>query len=109
MTTNKKGIASTELSRKLDLPQKTCWRFQQKVRHAMGSGAIGLLEGSVEVDETVVGGEETGVRGRKNERKQLLVMGIARKKGGIGRMYVKHIKNGGSKELRKFFTKYIDV
>ena len=107
MATNKKGITSTELSRKLDLPRKTCLRFQQKVRHAMGSGAVSLLEGSVEVDETVIGGRETGVRGRKNEKKQLLVMGIERKKPGVGRMYVQHVKNGGSKELRKFFKKYI--
>ena len=108
MATNKKGITSTELSRKLDLSTKTCLRFQQKIRHAMGSGTLSLLEGSVEVDETVVGGRETGVRGRKNEKKQLLVMGIERKKQGIGRMYIQHVKNGGSKELRKFFNKYID-
>ena len=62
----------------------------------MGSGALSLLEGSVEVDETVVEGRE------------LLVMGIERKKQGIGRMYIQYVKNGGSKELRKFFNKYID-
>ncbi len=37
MSTSKKGISSTELSRKLQLRQKTAWRFQQKVKLAMKS------------------------------------------------------------------------
>ncbi len=35
MATNKQGISSTELSRKLALRQKTCWAFKQKVMKAM--------------------------------------------------------------------------
>ena len=83
MATNKKGIASTELSRKLDLRQKTCWAFQQKVSKAMASGELQQLAGQVEVDETVIGGRESGVKGRQNIKKRLLVVGIERKKGGI--------------------------
>ena len=30
VSTNKKGITSTELSRKLDLRQKTCWAFKRE-------------------------------------------------------------------------------
>ena len=63
-------------------------RFQQKVRRTMGSGAVALLEGSVEVDETVIEGSETGVRDQQNKKKQLLVMRIALQKRGIGRMYI---------------------
>jgi len=37
VSTNKKGISSTELSRKLGLRQKTCWVFKQKVMGAMKS------------------------------------------------------------------------
>lgn len=35
--TNKKGITSTELSRKLELRQKTCWLFKRKAMKAMES------------------------------------------------------------------------
>lgn len=35
VSTNKKGISSTELSRKLGLRQNTCWLFKQKVMRAM--------------------------------------------------------------------------
>jgi hypothetical protein len=37
VSTNKKGITSTELSRKLNLRQKTCWGFKRKVMKAMES------------------------------------------------------------------------
>ena len=37
VSTNKKGISSTELSRKLGLRQKTCWLFKQKVMRGMKS------------------------------------------------------------------------
>ena len=61
VSTNKKGISSTELSRKLGLRQKTCWLFKQKVMRGMQSSHQHKLIGQVEVDETVVGGAEAGV------------------------------------------------
>jgi len=70
VSTNKKGISSTELSRKLGLGQKTCWFFKQKVMNGMKSSGNFLLVGNVEVDETVIGQQETGVVGRKNAKKK---------------------------------------
>ena len=54
VSTSKKGIASTELSRKLELRQKTCWLFKQKVMQAMSSSGQYPMSGKVEVDEFVV-------------------------------------------------------
>jgi len=56
ISTSKKGISSTELSRKLDLRQGTCWLFKQKVMKAMKSSKSFPMEGKVDVDETYVGG-----------------------------------------------------
>lgn len=109
MSTCKKGINSTELSRKLDLRQKTCWAFQQKVRKAMQSSSqFPMKEEVVEVDETVVGGEEENVRGRQNQDKKLVVVGIEKKGNGISRMYGKHIQKSSSEELGDFFAEHID-
>jgi hypothetical protein len=52
ISTNKKGISSTELSRKLELRQKTCWMFKQKVMKAMESSKQHPLTAKVDVDET---------------------------------------------------------
>jgi len=57
VSTNKKGISSTELSRKLGLRQKTCWFFKRKVMKAMESSGNYPLKGSVDVDEFFVGGQ----------------------------------------------------
>jgi len=103
LSTNKKGIASTELSRKLELRQKTCWLFKMKVMQAMKSSGKFLLEGNVEVDEFVVGGQEEGVRGRKNDKKKLVVVAIERKGKGVSRAYAKEITASSSKNFKPFF------
>jgi len=107
VSTNKKGISSTELSRKLSLRQKTCWLFKQKVMVAMKSSGKNLMQGKVEVDETVVGGQEEGVVGRKNNKKRVIVFAIERKGKGIQRIYGKVIKNCSSKELGEFMKETI--
>lgn len=107
VSTNKKGIASTELSRKLGLRQKTCWLFKQKVMRAMKSSGNHLMIGKVEVDETVVGGQEENTRGRKNNKKKLVVFAIEKKGRGISRLYGKVIENGSAKEFAPFFEQHI--
>lgn len=107
MSTSSKGISSTELSRKLGLRQKTCWLFRLKVMQAMKSSGNYKIDGKVEVDETVVGGQEEGVIGRKNVKKKLVVFAVERKGKGISRLYGKVISNSSSKELGDFMTTYI--
>jgi len=107
ISTNKQGISSTELSRKLGLRQKTCWSFKQKVMKAMASSQQFPILGKVEVDEMVVGQQEEGTRGRQNEDKKLVVVAIEREGKGIGRMYARVIKDGSNVSLRPFFEDHI--
>ncbi len=79
--TNKKGISSTELSRKLQLRQKTCWLFRMKVLQAMASSDLFPLQGQVEMDEYIAGHEGKG-SGDKKKRKKLVI--IALEKAGRG-------------------------
>ena len=83
---NKKGISSTELSRKLSLRQKTCWSFKRKVTKATKSSGNYPLTDKVEVDEFVVGQQEEGMKGRQNKNKQCAVIAIERKERGISRI-----------------------
>ena len=108
LSTNKKGISSTELSRKLGLRQKTCWLFKQKVMRAMRSSGKHLMVGKVEVDETVVGGEEENTRGRKNNKKKLVVFAIEKKGRAISRVYGKVIAKSSAKEFAPFFKQNIN-
>lgn len=108
VSTSKKGISSTELSRKLGLRQKTCWSFKQKVMRAMKSSGKHKIKGKAEADETVVGGQEEGTKGRKNNKKKLVVFAIERKGKGISRMYGKVIKQSNSKELGTFLESVLE-
>lgn len=108
LSTCKKGMASTELARKVQLRQKTCWAFKQKVMAAMESSGKHPLKGSITVDEFVVGQEEEGVRGRKNSSKKLVVIGVEEKGGGASRMYARVIKSASAENLGGFMRDNID-
>lgn len=107
VSTNKKGITSTELSRKLNLRQKTCWSFKRKVMKAMKSSKDYPMDGNVEVDESVFGGQETGVKGRKNKHKKLVVIGIEKKKKGVSRLYARVIDRADAIHLGGFMKDHI--
>ena len=96
ISTSKKKISSTELSRKLGLQQKTCWLFRRKTMKAMESSSNFKKR-----EERVVG--------RKNKKKKLIDFAIERKGKGISRMYGKVIKQSSAKELGAFMKANIDL
>ena len=69
LTTMKKGMSSCEISRQYGIHQETAWTFKQKVMRAMAVDPC-VLSGSVEIDETVVGGHEKGKPGRSHGRRK---------------------------------------
>lgn len=107
VSTGKKGMSSTELSRKLSLRQKTCYYFKRKVMQAMQSSGHIKLQGKVDVDEFFVGGYEEGKVGRSKGKKKQVVMGIEMKNKGIVRCHAVQIDNGGTKQLKPFFEKHV--
>jgi len=107
MSTNKKGISSTELSRKLELRQKTCWSFRTKVSKAMESSKKHPMDGLVEVDEFVVGQQEEGVVGRKNDKKKTVIIAIEKEAKGVKRMYARVIEACSNDQFTPFFKEHI--
>lgn len=57
VTAHKKGISSLQLSRDLSITQKTAWFLLHRVREMLANNKPEYLEGTVEVDETYVGGK----------------------------------------------------
>lgn len=53
---SKNGISSCELGRALGVTQKTAWFMNHRIRLAMASGTFRKLSGTVETDETYIGG-----------------------------------------------------
>ena len=74
MTNQKYGVSALGLQRLLGLGSyRTAWTMLRKLREAMVRPGRGRLQGTVEVDETYVGGIERGTRGRGTKCKNLSV------------------------------------
>jgi transposase-like protein len=58
ITNHPKGIASTTMAKDLKVTQKTAWHLLHRIRHAARTQSFNApLKGTVEVDETFVGGK----------------------------------------------------
>jgi transposase-like protein len=53
---SKNGVSSHELGRALGVTQKSAWFMLHRIRLAMSAGSFDKLDGTVEADETFVGG-----------------------------------------------------
>ncbi len=75
----------------------------------MESSGKNKIKEQAEVDETVVGGQETEVEGIKHNKKKLVVFAIEKKGKGVSRMYGKVIQHSSAKELGAFMKSAIDL
>ena len=66
LSSSKKGISSVELSEKLSITQKTAWFLLYRIRECMNNREIKLF-GSVEMDETFIGGKEKNKHASKKQ------------------------------------------
>jgi len=57
VTSHKKGISSLQLSRDINVTQKTAWFMLQRIRACFGIENDNELDNTVEADETYVGGK----------------------------------------------------
>lgn len=88
----KNGVSSYEMARNLHVTQKTAWFMNHRIRKAMELGTIEKLSGTVEADETYVGGKSR--MGEKFKNKTAIV-GIVEKKtdGGQVRAFTTKMAN----------------
>ncbi len=68
VTNCKNGISSYELARALGVTQKTAWFMLSRLRLALQGADGGKLGGSVEVDETYIGGKARNMHLSKRKR-----------------------------------------
>ena len=104
MCSSKKSVSAHQIHRMLDITYKTAWFMCHRIRHAMGPDMpLGqLLKGTVEVDETFVGGK--GDMRTKSLRKTPVVALIERG-GGI---QTRVVSNVTQKNLRKAINECVD-
>lgn len=81
---------------------KTAWTLLHKLRHAMVRPGRDRLSGRIEADETYLGGEEEGLRGRQTESKALIAVAAEEDGHGIGRIRMRRILDASADSLMPF-------
>ena len=97
----KQGVSALGLQGILGVGSyETTWSWLHKLRRAMVRPGRDLLSGTVEVDETLVGGSQPGKRGRGAEGRELILIAVEDKgEQGIGRIRLNHISDASSHSL----------
>lgn len=98
MVESKKGISANQMKRTLNVSYKTAWYLCHRIRDAMTESAIEPLTGTIEVDETYVGGKTEG-KGRGYKDNKSIVAGAV-ERGGDAVLNV--IAHADRKALHKF-------
>lgn len=70
MCNAKKGLSAKQMERDLGVSYRTAWYLCHRIRKAMEDGAPGLLTGTVEADETFIGGKYDRRGKRERHAKQ---------------------------------------
>lgn len=102
LCTQKTGVSAKTLQRELQVGYKTGWLILQKLRQATVRTERGQLIGKVEVDETYVGGQETGVTGRQLVDKALVVIAVELDGKKVGRVRLRHVPDASGVSLVGF-------
>ena len=101
--TQKTGLSAAGIQRELGLGSyRTAWLMLQKLRQAMVRIGRGPLSGSIEIDETYLGGKEEGLRGRQLVGKALVVIAVELDGRKIGRIRMRHVTNASANSLVGF-------
>jgi len=80
MTESRKGISANQIKRMLGMSYKTAWYLCHRIRAAMAE-AEDKLTGTVEVDETYIGGKQRGHR--RQLKNKAAVTGIRERDGHL--------------------------
>jgi len=102
VTSQKYGVSALGLQRVLGLGSyRTAWTWLHKLRRAMVRPGRDRLSGTVEVDETYVGGERPGKRGRGAAGKALVVIAAQIDGTRIGRIRLKRVPDASAASLEE--------
>jgi len=105
VTSQKNGVSALGVQRVLGLGSyQTAWAWLHKLRRAMVRPGRDRLSGTIEVDETYWGAEETGVVGRQTRKKVLIAVAAQVNGTRIGRIRLKRIPNHTKATLHGFIN-----
>jgi len=111
MTTDKRGVSAALVQRQLGLSRyETAWMMLHKLRRAMVNAAREPLHGEVEVDDTWIGGQQSGLRGSrqlKGRRAALALVAVEKRGKAAGRVRMAVIPDFRKATITKFLVQNV--
>jgi transposase-like protein len=101
---SRKGMSANQLKRMLRINYRTAWYLCHRIRHAVEQVGEPKLSGTVEMDETYIGGKTRGSDYRARRASKAIVIGI-RQRGGDLRFF--HAEDAKSGTLAKYVKENI--
>jgi transposase-like protein len=80
----KNGISSYEVHRSIGVTQKTAWFMMHRIRLALAAGSFTKLKGTVEVDESYIGGRGRFMHKHTKKRRGITGTGMVGKTAVMG-------------------------
>ena len=109
--TGKDGISALSLKRVLEIGSyQTAWAMLHRLRSVLVRPGRELLTGTVQVDETYIGGVEPGLAGGRAKGKKVLT-GIAvelREPKGLGRCRISPLADASAESLHGFVLDHVE-
>lgn len=100
ITSQKNGVSALGLQHALGLRRyETAWTWLHKLRTAMVRPGRERLSGLVEVDESYIGGEKPGKRGRGAAGKALIIIMAEDKGNHLGRIRLRCVADASARSL----------
>lgn len=98
LSASKKGMSSHQIHRMLGVTYKSAWFMTHRIRYAMEQRPSSQLKGTVEADETYIGGKAHGKRDRGAENKTP-VFALVERGGCVISMPVKRVTGANLKAI----------
>jgi transposase-like protein len=109
VTNQKHGVSALGLQSALGLGSyRTAWKWMHKLRHAMVRPGRDRLSGVIEVDETYIGGEKQGKRGRGAADKVLVVVAAQVDGTRVGRIRLRRVPDASAKSLEEAVEEIVE-
>jgi transposase-like protein len=92
---SRKGHSANQMKRELGVSYKTAWYLCHRIRAAMATAEKQMLSGTIEMDETYVGGREHKGQGwNRPDNNKEIVIGLRQRGGDLRFFHAADVKSG---------------
>ena len=106
----RKGFSANQMKRTIGVSYKTAWYLCHRIRAAMKEAERPMLDGTVEMDETYVGGKQRNPRRGKATTNKAVVIGIRQRNGELRFFHAEDAKSGTlARYIQENISQDVDV